>query len=184
MSKNGEKYKLSISAYLYGYGLAIDLLKKIDNHYEAEDSITVNLPDVCDINTAYLNINKYPGIIDALLEHQMGRLTGRVAQSGFCEYPEFLFDQEKLRQADEAGYQKYLNQFDKSIVGKTKIYGTCSHCHTTYVFYVTKEQSELYAEYLDGSGYIQDVFPDMSPADRELLKGGSMCGKCWKNLFG
>lgn len=177
-------YKLSISTYGYGSGLAIDLLEKEGGSFVFYGNLTVNLSIACDVNAAYIDVNHNAGIIEILLEHQMGKLTGRVYQSGFCQYPEFLFDEEKLRQADESGYLKYLDQCDRGHGGMSKIYGTCSHCHETSVFYVSNKQKEQYEAYLQGEGFIQDIFPDMVPGDRELLRGGSICKKCWKAFFG
>lgn len=177
-------YKLSISTYGYGGGLAIDLLQKEDESFVPYGNLTVNLSKACDVNAAYIDVNHNAGIMEALLEYHMGKPTGRVCQSGFCQYPEFLFDEEKLRQADEVGYLKYLDQCDRGHGGMSKIYGMCSHCHETSVFYVTDKQMEQYEAYLQGEGFIQDIFPDMEPGDRELLRGGSICKKCWKAMFG
>ena len=32
--------------------------------------------------------------------------------------------------------------------------------------------------------HVQDVFPDMSPADRELFFISGTCGSCWDDIFG
>lgn len=32
--------------------------------------------------------------------------------------------------------------------------------------------------------HVQDVFPEMSPADRELYFISGTCGSCWDRMFG
>lgn len=179
-----EKYRLSITAYGFGGGLAINILQKEDGVYESWGSLTVNLSEVCDVNAAYIDVSNGFEILTELLKHNMGKLTGKRARSGYVLYPEFLFNEDKLRQADEKGYEMYLEQCDREHIGMAKIYGTCSVCHETYVFYVTQKQREQYEAYLDGEGFIQDIFSDMDPPDRELLRGRSMCKNCWTAMFG
>lgn len=56
----------------------------------------------------------------------------------------------------------------------------CKHCHATYQILVNKGDVQ---EWMQGSGYIQDVLHYLSPAERELLISQT-CDNCWKNMFG
>ena len=47
---------------------------------------------------------------------------------------------------------------------------------------MTEEEQKNYSLYLSGEGLIQNMLPNISPPDRELLRGG-MCGDCWKKIF-
>ena len=61
---------------------------------------------------------------------------------------------------------------------------TCQHCGKTYEFELTLGEADKYYEYLYlGKYLIQDVFPNRTPSERELLRGG-MCGECWNKMFG
>ena len=42
--------------------------------------------------------------------------------------------------------------------------------------------AEKYNDYRTGKGLIQNVFPELSPAEREVLKTG-ICQKCWNEMF-
>ena len=42
---------------------------------------------------------------------------------------------------------------------------------------------EKYTSWKDGSEYIQDIMPELSADDRELLISNT-CGNCWIEIFG
>lgn len=42
--------------------------------------------------------------------------------------------------------------------------------------------SERYQKWRDGKGYIQNLFPELSADDRELMLSGT-CGDCFDNMF-
>lgn len=56
---------------------------------------------------------------------------------------------------------------------------TCRICGKVYIVTVEKED---YEKYKSGEGYIQDIFPYLSAADRELLISQT-CDKCWHEIF-
>jgi hypothetical protein len=55
----------------------------------------------------------------------------------------------------------------------------CVACHTVKEFQVTDSQL---AAYQSGKGYIQNIFPAMAPADREMLLS-HLCEKCFDEMF-
>lgn len=57
----------------------------------------------------------------------------------------------------------------------------CPYCGKEHPVYLTKEQSFRYRKYLDGKGHMQDLLPDLTAENRELLITG-ICPKCWKKL--
>lgn len=63
-------------------------------------TITVNLPDgrlSGDIKKfAFVDTNNIPGIDSFLISNGIAKPTGHYGFSGFCAYPEFEFDLEKL----------------------------------------------------------------------------------------
>ena len=55
----------------------------------------------------------------------------------------------------------------------------CIHCNLISTIEASDEQ---YAEYIEGIKYIQDVFPEKSADERELLISGTH-PKCWDEMF-
>ena len=62
--------------------------------------ITVNLPDEelsgDESCTAFIDVNNVPEIYNFLIANDIANFTGKTAISGYCEYPEFKFNLEKL----------------------------------------------------------------------------------------
>lgn len=60
----------------------------------------------------------------------------------------------------------------------------CPRCGEVYTFELTTEEfAGLLARELGSGELIQNVLPNRTPAERELLRGGD-CGKCWEEMFG
>lgn len=55
----------------------------------------------------------------------------------------------------------------------------CPMCGKEEVFTVSREQ---YEEYQAGHKHVQDIFPELPAAKREMLITG-MCESCWDKLF-
>lgn len=69
---------------------------------------------------------------------------------------------------------------------KVKEYGypvkvQCIICHEEHTILVNREDWDLYCS--PNRPHIQDIFPYLSPADREMLISG-ICDVCFTNLFG
>lgn len=56
---------------------------------------------------------------------------------------------------------------------------TCRICKNTYLIKVERAD---YEKFEAGEGHVQDIFPYLSAADRELLISQT-CGTCWDKLF-
>lgn len=56
---------------------------------------------------------------------------------------------------------------------------TCPLCHKETILEMSDEQYDLL---MSTNGFIQDIFPNWSPAKREMLMTG-ICEKCWNNSF-
>jgi CRISPR/Cas system-associated protein Cas10 (large subunit of type III CRISPR-Cas system) len=63
-----------------------------------------------------------------------------------------------------------------------KIERTCPHCGKRKEILLSDQEMENFLLYCSGEGLIQDMLPNVSAADRELLVGG-MCKDCWNELF-
>lgn len=79
--------------------LYVGLRTNIEGYPEPWSDLTVNLGVPCKENCGFIDTNNNGnGIIDWLVENELGELTGRIKASGFCMYPEFRFNMEKLRE--------------------------------------------------------------------------------------
>lgn len=74
--------------------------------------------------------------------------------------------------------QKALQDVKDFTKGKYPITIKCVDCRAPESFTVTSKQIE---DYCDG-GLMQNVFPEIAPERREMLKSG-YCPKCWDKLF-
>lgn len=52
----------------------------------------------------------------------------------------------------------------------------CPICGAEFELEMTNEQ---YEKYINGEDFIQDIFPDWTPGQREMLITG-ICDECWK----
>lgn len=61
--------------------------------------VTVNIPSypLSSEECAFIDTNNAPFIVELLTRYHCGKFTGKYAYSGFCSYPEFRFNMEKLK---------------------------------------------------------------------------------------
>ena len=92
----GDVHELCIEAghYSRGNGLFLQLYEKCgDGELEPYATLTVNLPDhSCGKNRAYVDTNNFPAAMSLISEYRLGRLTGNIEASGYCNYPEYEFN--------------------------------------------------------------------------------------------
>lgn len=104
---------ISVNRYAKNKGLSVELYKypyKNDDSYFG--SITVNLPGGAPKHCAYVDTNKMSGVLPFLKEYRLAAPLPIVAESGFCTYPLFVFNIEKLREyapEDVATYESYMH---------------------------------------------------------------------------
>lgn len=64
--------------------------------------------------------------------------------------------------------------------GRTvKLTRKCVDCGEDVSMFVRPEDAE---QFRAGAGYVQDIFPYLTPAERELLISGA-CGPCFAKMF-
>lgn len=54
----------------------------------------------------------------------------------------------------------------------------CPHCHKVVELPISEERLLSW----DGSDYIQNHFPELSPSQREMILSG-LCSECWDKLI-
>lgn len=85
--------------YTHGNRLAIQLVDPEEGPFA---TLTVNLPDnsVSVIGATFVDTNNCPWAIEFIRENELGTFTGNFGFSGYCAYPEYLFDLSKINMRD------------------------------------------------------------------------------------
>ncbi len=97
---------LEINTYLNNGCMYIGLVEQ-GEYPEPYGDLTVNLvgkaPDYC----GFVDLNNMPELEEFIEENKLGEFTGLTQRSGFCEYPLYLFNAERLRELCPDGMQAY-----------------------------------------------------------------------------
>ncbi|MBQ7774767.1 MAG: DUF4313 domain-containing protein [Lachnospiraceae bacterium] len=112
---SGEiQVSLEINTYLNNGCMYIGLVEQ-GEYPEPYGDLTVNLvgkaPDYC----GFVDLNNMPELERFIADNDLGEFTGLTQRSGFCEYPLYLFNVEKLRELCPDGMQVY-----EASIGRTK----------------------------------------------------------------
>lgn len=95
---SSEEVQLEINSYMNNKGLYIGLMNRGGDDFEPYGDLTVNLsqkaPDYC----AYVDTNNMPGVEKFIEENDLGEFTGLTQRRGFCEFPLYMFNVDKLRE--------------------------------------------------------------------------------------
>lgn len=100
----GKIYELApiIGEYSYGKRLSIKLVDVNDNNCPFA-MLTVNLPNekITNKNCAFVNFNKFQHCLKFIEVNKLGKPTNKIGFSGYCIYPEYEFDLDKLNEDSE-----------------------------------------------------------------------------------
>ena len=106
--------RMRIGTYCTHNNLAVERDALIDGVWEDWDTLTVNLtPRFRGPNYALIDTNNCgEDCVKWLVKYGFGRLTGAKERSGFCEYPEFEFSEEKLREISAEQYEEHIQLWE------------------------------------------------------------------------
>ena len=99
LNKYGNEYPMTfeVKNYSNNGNLYVGLITHHEGFPEPWQNLTINLNIPCKANCAFIDINNNGmQILDWLVDNGLGRILAREKVSGFCVYPEFEFDMEKL----------------------------------------------------------------------------------------
>lgn len=102
--------ELEIASYMNNNRMYIGL---IDEKGERFADMTVNIDSPCPDYCGYVDVNNCPELVDFIEKHELGEFTGLMGQSGFCSYPLYLFNVEKLREVAPES----MEQFERTVMG-------------------------------------------------------------------
>lgn len=187
LKRYGKNQLLEVFPTFYASNRSLAIVLYDRNEGEQDSILTVCLDDAPGLNKAYIDVNNQGyDVLGQLVSCGLGKPTGRTRRSGYATYPEFEFNGAILRECDTEGYSKYLEWYDKLEEDEEYLLASCKKCRKEHAFIVKKAVAEKYREYLAGEPYlIQDIFPDMEPAERGLLATGQkLCPDCFREMFG
>jgi hypothetical protein len=111
------KVSLEINTYLNNGCMYIGLVEQ-GEYPEPYGDLTVNLmgkvPDYC----GYVDLNNMPELEKFIADNELGEFTGLMKRSGFCEYPLYLFNVDRLRELCRTGCRCMKRVLEKA--GKQK----------------------------------------------------------------
>lgn len=93
-----SEIQLEVQQYADNGRIAISMITEEEGYPELFGSLTVNIdapaPDYC----GYLDTNNLSNAEKFVTENELGEFTGLTGRSGYCEYPLYLFNVDKLRE--------------------------------------------------------------------------------------
>lgn len=98
---SGKSMKVALHTSRYVDGerlyLGIDCYDS-EEYWEPWSDLTVNLPEepISGDNCGFVDTNNNPGIEQFIQDYGFGKPTGYIACSGYCQYPEYRFDMERI----------------------------------------------------------------------------------------
>ena len=98
-----------VGRYTKNRSLYIGLCKEPDEFGDNPfGDVTVNLPGNVPEHCAYVDTNNLSGVLPFLKEHKLATPLPFVGGNGFCAYPLFQFDIERLREFAPEDVEAYL----------------------------------------------------------------------------
>lgn len=102
-----ENVSLTVNTYANNKSLYVGMTTEKDGSPEFYGNVTVNLlaevPPYC----AFVDTNNMPELEDFLVKNDIAEFTGLVERSGFCCYPLYLFDPDKMHELCPDGMAAY-----------------------------------------------------------------------------
>lgn len=117
-----ENVTLTVNTYADSKSLYVGMTTAEDGFPEPYGDVTVNLLSSVPPYCAFVDTNNMPELEDFLVENGIAEFTGIQQKSGYCTYPLYLFDAEKMRGLCPDGMVAYEqeNGFDKKPEKKEK----------------------------------------------------------------
>ena len=104
-----EKVTIEVNSYLNNGCMYIGLISHEDGIEEPYGDLTVNLDGTLPPYCGYVDVNNNPGIEEFIVDNNLGTFSGFTKQSGFTEYPMYMFNAEKLTALCPDGMAMYEN---------------------------------------------------------------------------
>lgn len=113
-----SEVELDVQVYFHSERICIGLVTNEEGYQEPYADLTVCIDAPTPAYCGYLDTNNLPGAEKFVTENGLGEFTGIMSRSGYCEYPLYLFDAEKLRKLcpeQMADYERAIGVTDKEV---------------------------------------------------------------------
>lgn len=114
----GGTYKVlpKLNSYLDNNNLyvGLDFYEEEGGFWAPYADVTVNVGRLPFLESAIDTNNNGQKIVDFLVENGFGELTDKVIPSGFCVFPVFRFNADKLKAIDSEFFKEYAKQYGVS----------------------------------------------------------------------
>lgn len=90
--------RIRSNEYIHGGGVALSLWVNDDGYPEPWADMTVNLDVPAADGCVFLDTNNFPEVVEIFRDYALGEPTGRVRASGWCVYPEYQLNNERLNE--------------------------------------------------------------------------------------
>ena len=98
----GHEYEVSLNSQKYSQNgnlaITMDYLDDEFNAWLPFANLTVNLGEKLPPNKAYVDTNNCPWAREFIVMYGLGKFTGKIGMSGWCEYPMYEFDMNKIEE--------------------------------------------------------------------------------------
>ena len=117
-----ENVTLTVNTYVDNNSLYVGMTTVEDGFPEPYGDITVNMLSSVPPYCAFVDTNNMPELEDFLVKNGIAEFTGIEQRSGYCSYPLYLFNGEKMRELCPDGMAAYeqVNGLDKKPEKKEK----------------------------------------------------------------
>lgn len=95
------------SVYTHNNSLYIGINEIGKDGPESYGNLTVCLGDKLPEYHAYVDTNNMPELVGFIKRYELGEPTGDYASSGYCRYPLYKFDKDKLAEYCQEGLDTY-----------------------------------------------------------------------------
>lgn len=107
---NNLKVKIEIRVYEQNKNLDIRLYSEAELGFEPLCMLIANTAAACPKDCSLVNTNTgIDGLLEWIEQNNLAVPTGLYVGSGYCEYPEYWFNSNALRELDPEGYAEYLD---------------------------------------------------------------------------
>lgn len=92
----GYEVTIGRTKYTYNNSLAVSLETTSLEPF-AVITVCIDISDTCKKDCAFVDTNNCSWVEEFLTDNKLATLTYKIGQSGFCIYPEYEFDLEKIK---------------------------------------------------------------------------------------
>lgn len=94
--------------------VGLDFYESEDGFWEPYSDVTVNIVKLSYLESAIDINNNGANVVNFLVKNGFGELTEKVLPSGFCAFPVFKFNAEKLKEIDPVFFKEYAKSYGVS----------------------------------------------------------------------